>query len=305
LLVPTILVAWQYGFRWVLWFCAITTVADLGLLAPLTVRGGPSAATLLVIALVRCVFFVVVGYAAARLVDAQRQQRVALAEANMRLARHADTLEQLAIDRERSRLALELHDTLAHGLSSIAVQLEAMTALWRSQPKKLQTMLADALATTRTALGEARRSIVALRASPLEELGLTHAIYHLARSAADRKGLALEVAVPESMRDLSRDVEHAIYRIAAEALTNVVRHADARRLTVKLTDNDGFVQLLVMDDGRGFDAAHAGGQGHYGLYGMYERARMMSAELRVTSALGAGTTVQLQVTRNDDPRPNL
>jgi signal transduction histidine kinase len=304
LLVPVILVAWQYGFRWVLWFCLFTTIADLSLLLPLATRGGPPAATLIVIALVRCLFFLPVGYAAARLMDAQRQQRLALAEANARLARYAETLEQLATDRERSRLAQELHDTLAHGLSSIAVQLEAMTALWRSSPEKLRAMLADALATTRTALGESRRAIIALRASPLEELGLAKAVRQLAESAARRAGLAVEIRVPDSIDGLSRDAEHAIFRTAAEAVTNVVRHASTRRLTVELVDHERSVRLVVSDDGRGFDAASVG-EGHFGLYGMRERARLISAELRVDSAPGAGTSVRLTVGKTNDSRPDL
>ncbi len=146
LLVPVIIVAWQYGFRWVLWFCLLTAAAELSLTLPLAGRGGLLALTLVVIALVRGLFFLPVGYAVARLVDAQHRQREALASANARLARYASTLEQLAVSRERNRLAHELHDTLAHGLSSLAVQLEAMSVLWKSRPETAQAMLADVAA---------------------------------------------------------------------------------------------------------------------------------------------------------------
>ena len=145
LLVPLIIVAWQYGFRWVLWFCALTVATELALMLPLAGKGGPPALTLAVISLVRCMFFLPVGYAVARLARAQREQRAALADANARLARYASTLEELAVSRERDRLAHELHDTLAHGLSSVAVQLEAMRTLWESQPDAARGMLADAL----------------------------------------------------------------------------------------------------------------------------------------------------------------
>src|SRR6266571_2921868 len=219
LLVPVIIVAWQYGFRWVLWFCLLTAAAELALTLPLAGKGGPLALTLAVIALVRCLFFLPVGYAVARLARAQREQRAALAEANARLARYATTMEQLAVSRERNRLAHELHDTLAHGLSSVAVQLEAMRALWKS-PETARAMLTDALDATRTALGEARRAIAALRASPLEDLGLARALRALAESQAARAGLALELEVPGSLEGLDSEVEHAVYRIAAEALAN-------------------------------------------------------------------------------------
>ncbi len=217
LLVPLILVAWQYGFRRVLWFCLLTVAAELALTLPLAAGSGSLPPALVVLAFVRSFFFVPVGYAVARIVDAQRRQREALAEANARLARYAATLEQLAISRERNRLAHELHDTLAHGLSSVAVQLEAVSALWESQAQTARAMLAEALVTTRTALGEARRAIVALRASPLEDLGLAGAIRQLAESAATSAGLALDLQVPAAFDGLDSETEHAFYRIAAES----------------------------------------------------------------------------------------
>jgi len=296
LLVPLIIVAWQYGFRWVLWFCALTVATELALTLPLAGRGGPPALTLAVIALVRCLFFLPVGYAVTRLARAQREQRAALAEANARLARYASTMEQLAVSRERNRLAHELHDTLAHGLSSVAVQLEAMRALWKS-PETARAMLTDALDATRTALGEARRAIAALRASPLEDLGLARALRALAESQAARAGLALELDVSGSLEGLDSEVEHAVYRIAAEALANAVRHAQARRLTVRLEHAGSRLRLLLADDGRGFDPAAAAGDGRFGLEGMRERARIIDATLEIESAAGKGTTVRLTVER--------
>jgi signal transduction histidine kinase len=121
----------------------------------------------------------------------------------------------------------------------------------------------------------------------------------MAASAADRAGLALETRVPDSIHGLSSDVEHAIYRIAAEAVANVVRHAGARCLTVSLEDTARFVQLLVADDGRGFDATRVPDEGHFGLYGMRERAHMISAELEVRSASGTGTAVRLMIAAED------
>ena len=305
LLVPVIIVAWQYGFRWVLWFCLLTAAAELALTLPLPGKGGPPALALVVIALVRCLFFLPVGYAVARLVDAQRRQREALASANARLARYASTLEQLAVSRERNRLAHELHDTLAHGLSGLAVQLEAMSVLWKSQPGTARTMLADALAGTRTALSEARRAIAALRARPLEDLGLARAVRELAESTAARAGLALDLRVPASLDGLDGETEHALYRIAAEALANVARHAQARRLTVRLERSGGCINLLVADDGRGFDPATAADDKRFGLYGMQERARLIGGELGIESAPGKGAAVRLTVRRENDTRPDM
>jgi signal transduction histidine kinase len=305
LLVPLILVAWQYGLRWVLWFCLLTVAAEVALTLPLAARGGVLSLTLMVVALVRCLFFLVVGLAVAQLAQAQRRQRAALAQANARLARYAATLEQLAVSRERNRLAYELHDTLAHGLSGLAVQLEAMSVLWSSRPETARSMLAEALAGTRTALGEARRAIAALRARPLEELGLARAVRDAAESTACQAGLLLDLHVPSSLEGLSKDTEHAIYRIAAEALANVARHARARRLTVQLEQSKLDASLTIADDGRGFDPAAACGEQCFGLSGMHERAGLIGGELVLESAPGKGTTVRLTLRRHDDTRPDL
>ena len=299
LLVPLIVVGWQYGFRQVVWFCLLTLALELALTLPLVGKSVPLALTLVAIALVRCLFFLPVGYAVARLAQVQRQQRADLAEANARLARYASTLEQLAVSRERNRLAYELHDTLAHSLSALAVQLEAMSVLWKSQPEKTQTMLAEALAGTRTALNEARRAIAALRARPLEELGLARAVHEVAEATATRAGLALDLDVPAALDGLSTDTEHALYRIAAEALANVARHARARHLTVRLEQAGPDVRLLVADDGGGFDTVGAADDQRFGLYGMQERARLIGGKLVVESGAGKGTRVELTVRRTE------
>lgn len=305
LIVPLVLIAWQYGFRWVLVYCLLTAVVEVGLMLPLVERGGPPLSALLAISLVRTIVLLPVGYAVARLMDAQRRQRAELAEANARLARYATTLEGIAAERERNRLAHELHDTLAHGLSSLAVQLEAMTVLWKSQPEKVRAMLTDALSTTRTALSESRRAISALRASPLEDMGLAPALRQLAESCAARAGLELTLDVPAAVEGLDSQTEHAVYRITSEAIANVLSHADARHLTIKIEDSGPSVQLIVSDDGRGFDPTQSIDDGHFGLYGMHERARMIGAEFSVDSAPGKGTTLRLGVRRKDDTRPDL
>jgi signal transduction histidine kinase len=297
LVVPLVVVAWQYGFRWVLAFCALTTAADLALTLPFVAGQRPLVVALVLIAVVRGFFFVPVGYAVARLVDTHRRQREALVAANARLARHAVTLEQLAVSRERNRLAHELHDTLAHGLSSLAVQLEAIDALWQRDPTAARTMLTDALATTRSALREARRAIAALRASPVEALGLVAAVRELARSTATRAGLQLDLHVSDGLDRLTPEAEHALYRVAAEALANAVRHAAASRLTVRLEDAGGSVNLVVADDGRGFDPATAPAGDRLGLDGMLERARTIGGELGIEAGPGTGTAVRLTVRR--------
>lgn len=298
LVVPLVLVSWQYGFRWAVAYCVITAVIDVAFMLPLTQRGGLSLQSLGAIAFVRTVVLLPVGYTVARIVDVQRRQRAALAEANARLARYATTLENIAAERERHRLAHELHDTLAHGLSSIAVQLEAMLALWSTKPDTVRTMLCEALTATRTALSDSRRAIKALRARPLEDMGLAPALRYLAESTAAHVSLDLSMELPMAVEGLESETEHAIYRIASEAVANVVRHAHARRLTFTMTDDGRNVQLTITDDGRGFDMARPTDEGSFGLYGMQERARLIGAELFIESAPENGTTLRLSVRRD-------
>ncbi len=245
LMVPLLLVAWQHGFRRVLWFCAAITVLDLLLNLPITSAEGVPAATVIVIALVRCLFLLPVGYAMTRLAMAQRAKQDKLAQANDRLIRHGAVLEQLATSRERNRLARELHDTLAHTLGGLAVQLEAMNALWNAHREAARVMLGEALVTTRSGLKEARRAVEALRATPLEDLGLPMALRELAQPIAARAGVALELQLPERIDPGFQDVEHAVYRVAEEALTNAARHADARRLTLALERDAASLTLTL------------------------------------------------------------
>src|SRR4029078_5838718 len=109
-------------------------------------------------------------------------------EANAKLVDYASTNEQLAVTRERNRVARDMHDTLAHTLSAVSVQLEAADSVWDSQPQQAHELLQKSLASARAGLGETRRAVRALRASPLDDLGLGLALRDLAESTADRAG---------------------------------------------------------------------------------------------------------------------
>jgi signal transduction histidine kinase len=295
LFVPLILVSWQYNAVAVTAFCMSTTTLDLLLYLPLAAWGGIRYASVAGLTLVRSLLFALVGYIVVRLARAQRAQQEALARANARLAHYATTLEQLTVSRERNRLARELHDTLAHTLSGVAVQLEAARSLWDSDDAAAREMVTQSLAATRAGLSEARGAIHALRAAPVEDLGLALAVRSLARSAAERGDLALELQMPEDAGELAPAVEQAVYRIAAEALDNAARHAQASSVLVRLERDGARLALTVRDDGRGFDAAFPAPEGHYGLQGMRERAEMVGGELVIESQADKGTTVRLQV----------
>jgi len=295
LAVPLILTAWQYDLEQVIWFCLGTAAFEIALVVLYGTMGATRPAAEIEVILVRTVLFILIGYIVHNLVSAQRRQRAELAEANRKLTEFAAAMEQLSITRERSRLARELHDTLAHTLSGLAVQLEAVSALWESDPSRARGLLQRASETTRSGLTETRRALQALRASPLEDLGLGGALRELAEAAAQRARLALQVEIPPDLAQQPAEVEQALYRVAQEALENVVHHARAHRLRVTLAREGEALILEIHDDGRGLAEKEPAEERGYGLRGMRERAELVGADLTVASAPEHGTTIRMRV----------
>ncbi|HET7478766.1 MAG TPA: GAF domain-containing sensor histidine kinase [Rubrobacteraceae bacterium] len=197
---------------------------------------------------------------------------------------------------ERNRLARELHDTLAQGLTATALQLESADALLESgsQPEKARQRLRRALALTQTNLEEARRSVLDLRAAPLEGRSLSEALKTLVGRWKSETGIAAIYKSVNPARPLPARVEVALYRVCGEALNNVARHADAGNVSVRLVSTPDHVRLTVEDDGRGFDAAGISPDRH-GLAGMRERAELLGGALEIRSAPGSGTRVTATV----------
>jgi signal transduction histidine kinase len=241
------------------------------------------------------VSFLVVGFFISVMVGWLNKQRRSLGEANSKLTNYAQTLEDLATSKERNRIAQELHDTLSHTLSGISVQLETMKAYWDVDPTTARKRLDKSLFATRSGLEETRRILMALRAKPLEDLGLAPAIHQMAEEAASRAGIALDLAIADNIPYLSPGVEQCFFRVAQEAITNVLIHAKAHRLTVKLELKESKVELTVQDDGVGFDVKASNEAKHFGLLGMKERVEFVKGELNITSQPGIGTIVQLAI----------
>jgi two-component system NarL family sensor kinase len=199
---------------------------------------------------------------------------------------------------ERNRLAREIHDTLAQGLSGIALQLETADALLdaSADSERIRTAVLEALTLTRSNLEAARRSVLDLRAAPLEGRSLDGALAALA-AETQTEHLRVDLETVGAERPLPARVEVGLYRIAQEALTNVIRHADARHVALRLTSTPEQVQLEVEDDGRGFDPANVG-QNRYGLTGMNERAKLLAGSLELESCPGEGTRLEVVVPVN-------
>jgi two-component system NarL family sensor kinase len=211
-------------------------------------------------------------------------------------ARLSDKSARLGAAEERNRLAREIHDTLAQGLTATALQLESADALLdvSSNADKARHPLRRALSLTQSNLEEARRSVLDLRATPLEGRSLSEALEALVDRWEAEQGVGASYRAVNGGRPLPPNVEAGLYRICQEALTNVARHAEAGHVTVRLVAIPEQVQLTVEDDGRGFDASDMPGD-HHGIVGMSERARMLGGALDIRSSPGAGTRVEVAV----------
>jgi signal transduction histidine kinase len=293
-----IFTAWQYELVWPVAVGAVLCAVN-GILASPYVKPTSPLRPLYLTILASQFVIVGVGLLTGLLVRNQRRQAAELDDRNRKLAHYASTVEQLAVTQERNRLARELHDTLAHSLSAVAVQIEAAQALSEVDTAGGKKMIGQALETTRSGLTEARRSLKALRASPLEDLGLALAVRDLAESVAARAGLKLELHIGSHLEDLPPEVEQCLYRVAQEALSNVARHANAASVQVGIARDNEHVRLTVEDDGCGFDTA-AVADTRYGLMGLRERAESIGGRLYVESAKDKGTKVALEIKAGEE-----
>jgi signal transduction histidine kinase len=224
---------------------------------------------------------------------------VALAVENARLYEETRRLyqqgEQLAIIEERQRIARELHDSVTQSLYGVTLYAEVAGLLLDSGDlTTLAEHLREIQSISQQALREMRLLIFELRPPILEQEGLVAAIEARLEAVEGRGGVSTELRV-EGEPKLTRVVEEEIYRIAQEALNNVLKHSRARRTTVQLTFSDERVCLEVFDDGVGFDPSEGGGKGGLGLKGMAERARQIGGALTIDSAPGQGTRLRIEV----------
>ncbi|MFB4278312.1 sensor histidine kinase [Nonomuraea sp. MTCD27] len=232
-----------------------------------------------------------------RLLEATLAENAGLHAQLLSQAREAGVLD------ERQRMAREIHDTLAQGLTGIITQLQAaeqmheVPAPWRRPFDAVKGLARESLA-------EARRSVDALRPEPLDTARLSDALADVADRWSKLHGLAVQVTTTGTARPMAPEAEFALLRTAQEALANVAKHAHATRVGVTLSYLDNEVALDVRDDGRGFDPAGleagtaadgrpqpASRDGGFGLTIMRQRVERLSGSLRIESEPGAGTGV--------------
>ncbi len=194
---------------------------------------------------------------------------------------------------ERSRIAREIHDTLAQGFVGVSVQLEIVSRLLASSTEGAREHLDQARIQVRDSISEARRSIWQLRSQGPENADLASRISKAAAQAIGSHPVKFELDVRGANRPLSAPVEDELLRIGQEAITNAVRHADSKHIHVELAFGARKLRLVVADDGCGFTASPDSGSsnGHFGLEGMRERAEQIKATIQVDSVKGKGTKV--------------
>jgi PAS domain S-box-containing protein len=218
-------------------------------------------------------------------------QQAALALQLTNLAREARQVATLA---ERTRLAREIHDTLAQGFAGIIVQLQTAQELAAAPPAGQQRHLALALDLARASLAEARRSVGVLRETKVEARDLRTALHQLVQAQTAEATLVAALHMPAMLPALPAEAQHQLLRICQEAIINVRRHAQAQTLTLTVRADAGQLWVQIRDDGVGFDPESVAGA-HYGLLGMRERAQQIGADLQVASTPGQGTTMTVSL----------
>jgi signal transduction histidine kinase len=221
--------------------------------------------------------------------------QAAIALAQQKLVEDAlQKRHQTAVLEERNRLAGEIHDTLAQGLTGIVIQLQLADRVVGIDPQGWRASVEQALLLAQGCLEEARRSVKALRPSALEGSDLASALKRMLEQMTHLVSIGSEYQMRGMAYALSPEVENSLLRVGQEALTNALRHAHASEIKMTLTYEPGQVRLCVEDNGRGFDTAQPDADG-FGLTGMQERATRIRASLTLFSRPGYGTTVEMIV----------
>jgi signal transduction histidine kinase len=208
-----------------------------------------------------------------------------------RIARDALQRVVEAQESERRRLARELHDETGQALTSILLGLKGLEEKLSADDSR--AAVADLRELVVSTLQDVRRLAVELRPTALDDFGLVAALERLTESFAEQSRIPVDFQSTLPAQRLPEEVETALYRIVQESLTNVVKHAQASRVSVLLTRKNGAVAAVVEDDGRGFDPAEVA-DGGFGLIGMRERVTALGGRLELESG-ESGTTIAAEV----------
>lgn len=196
---------------------------------------------------------------------------------------------------ERTRIARDLHDTLLQTFHGLMLRLQVVEELL--PPGRARSELEDTLGFGDKALIEARNAVHDLRSLPATSGDLQLAVRAIGEELVSGSPATFRFVVEGPPRDLNPVVRDEIYRITREALRNAVEHSGANEIQIEITYGERLLQLRVQDDGKGIahDVLKTGAEGHYGLVGMRERAKVIGAELSILSGAGVGTEIDLTI----------
>ena len=226
-----------------------------------------------------------------------------LEEAHRQLQKYASEVEELAVVRERTRLAREIHDTLGHYLSILTIQLETISKLQERDPARAAVEIAEARRVASQSMQEVRNAIAALRPTSIATLTLTESIAQLGREFEQNASeTELTLDLDTQLPPISPDLQVALYRAVQETLTNIRKHAHASKVLVRLRYENELLELLVLDNGRGASGGDANSQeGGFGLIGLRERIELLGGQVAHGPAEPAGYRVTVQVPVSSAP----
>ncbi len=227
-----------------------------------------------------------------RLAETFATRAAVAVELSQRVARDAVRRVVQAQETERQRLARELHDETGQALTSILLGLKPLEEALADHPARAD--LAELRKHVVNALQDVRRLAVELRPAVLDDFGLVPALERLIDSFAEQSEIRVDFHSALGELRLPSEVETTLYRVVQESLTNIVKHADARNVSVSLARRDSTIAAVVEDDGAGFEPRAARAES-VGLIGMRERLALLDGRLEVESRPGAGTTVVAEV----------
>jgi two-component system sensor histidine kinase UhpB len=204
-------------------------------------------------------------------------------------------------ENERKRIAQEIHDELGSLLTGIKAYVSVSADRAKNMGREPDTLLVDAARLADEAIAAVRRVITDLRPSVLDQLGIWEALGWYAGQIEGRSDLICDCVVDESagLTEMDSELSTMLFRVVQETLTNVLRHAEASRVTIRATRHGNEIVVDIQDDGKGIEATRAEGHASWGILGMRERARHFGGELTVAGEAGAGTTVTLRLPLRD------
>ncbi len=244
------------------------------------------------VAAVTLAFSVGLGVWITRIIEQSRERAGLIEQLKVTREELAEAQREAGAAAERQRLALEIHDTLAQGFTSIVMLVQAAEPAVGRHDEEVRRYLALVERTARENLDEARSLVTELGPTPLQAASLAEAIARLSERFSDETAVTARFELTGAPRTLAASADVVLLRVVQEALNNVRRHAAAKQVTVKLSYVDGTVGVEVVDDGRGFTPATATG---FGLCGMRERVDQAGGVLTVHSAPGRGTSVGVRL----------